>query len=104
MAWVALIVAGLLEVVWAYYMKLCEGFTKFGPSVIVISVMIVSFILLSYAMKHLPLGTTYAVWTGIGALGTFMLGIFLLGEQASAARVASAVLILAGIVGLKISA
>jgi quaternary ammonium compound-resistance protein SugE len=103
MAWIILIVAGLFEVVWAFAMKQSDGFTRLTPSVITIVAMIVSVVLLALAMKSLPLGTAYAVWTGIGALGAFVVGIAVLGEAATAFRIASAVLILLGLVGLKLA-
>lgn len=103
MAWVLLIVAGLLEVVWAYSMKVSDGFSKLAPSILTIVFMIASFALLSYAMKTLPLGTAYTVWTGIGAVGSFVLGIVVLGEPASAMRMLAAVLIISGLVLMKLS-
>ena len=103
MGWLYLIVAGILEVVWAYFMKKSEGFSLLTPSAITIVTMIGSFILLSIAMRSLPLGTAYAIWTGIGAVGAFVVGIFILGEAATFFRVASVTLILAGIIGLKLS-
>ena len=103
MAWVLLLVAGFLEVVWAYFMKVSDGFSKFVPSVLTIVFMIASFALLSYAMKTLPLGTAYTVWTGIGAIGSFAVGIFFLGEPASAMRMLAAVLIISGLVLMKLS-
>ena len=103
MAWVFLGVAGLLEVVWAYLLKVSDGFSKPVESTIAIVAMIASFWLLSLAMKELPLGTAYAIWTGIGAVGAFILGIIVLGEAATALRVGSALLILAGMVGLKLA-
>jgi quaternary ammonium compound-resistance protein SugE len=103
MAWIYLAVAGLLEIVWAFYMKKSEGFSLLTPSVITIIAMIASFALLSVSMRSLPLGTAYTVWTGIGAVGAFVVGIFILGEAASFFRVASVMLILAGIIGLKLS-
>ncbi len=103
MAWLYLIVAGILEVVWAYFMKKSEGFSLLTPSAITIVTMIGSFILLSIAMRSLPLGTAYAIWTGIGAVGALVVGIFILGEAATFFRVASVTLILAGIIGLKLS-
>lgn len=102
-AWFLLLVAGVLEVVWAFYMKQSEGFTRLWPSVVTIGTMVASFALLSLAMRSLPLGTAYAVWTGIGAVGTFIAGILLLGESASAMRIAAMVLILAGLVLMKVS-
>ena len=103
MAWGLLIVAGVLEVVWAYFMKVSDGFSKLVPSVLTIIFMIASFALLSYAMKTLPLGTAYTVWTGIGAIGSFAVGIFFLDEHASAMRMLAAVLIISGLVLMKIS-
>lgn len=79
MAWVVLVFAGIFEIVWAYSMKLSEGFTKLGPSLVTLFFMILSFGLLAYAMKTLPLGTAYTIWTGIGAIGSFLVGIFILG-------------------------
>ena len=103
MAWVLLIVAGLFEVVWAYYMKVSEGFTKLTPSILTLIFMIASFTLLAYAMKTLPLGTAYTVWTGIGAIGAFLVGIFILGEPASAMRMLAAVLIISGLILMKLA-
>lgn len=103
MAWLMLIVAGSFEVVWAIGLKYAEGFTKFWPSVMTIVAMLVSIVLLGFAMKSLPVGTSYAVWVGVGAVGTAILGIVLLGESASAGRLASLALIVAGIVGLKLA-
>ena len=87
MPWIILIVAGLLEIVWAVGLKYTEGFTRLGPSVITIGAMIVSMSLLGFAMRSLPMGTAYAVWTGIGIVGTAIFGILMLGESASAARI-----------------
>ncbi|WP_122902337.1 quaternary ammonium compound efflux SMR transporter SugE [Acinetobacter sp. B51(2017)] len=103
MAWLVLIVAGCLEVVWAYFMKMSDGFSKLTPSILTIVFMILSFALLSYAMKTLPLGTAYTVWTGIGAVGAFLVGIFVLGEPANAMRMLAATLIISGLVLMKIS-
>ena len=103
MAWIILIVAGLFEVVWAYFMKQSHGFTRLWPTVITFLTMFVSFGLLSVSMKTLPLGTAYAVWTGIGALGAFIVGIVALGESASPMRLAAAALIVAGLALMKIS-
>ncbi|URQ76214.1 MAG: quaternary ammonium compound efflux SMR transporter SugE [Candidatus Ochrobactrum gambitense] len=103
MAWIYLAIAGILEVVWAFFMKKSEGFSLLTPSIITLVTMIGSFLLLSIAMRSLPLGTAYAIWTGIGAVGAFVVGIFILGEAASFFRVASVMLILAGIIGLKLS-
>ena len=103
MAWVFLGIAGLLEVVWAYFMKISNGFTKPVESVATIVAMGISFWLLSLAMKELPLGTAYAIWTGIGALGSFAVGILVLGEPATALRMLAAGLILSGIVLMKVA-
>src|SRR6185503_16275532 len=103
MAWLLLIVAGLCEIVWAIGLKYAEGFTRFWPSVITVVAMLVSIVLLGFAMKSLPVGTSYAVWVGVGAVGTAILGIVLLGESASPGRLASLALIVAGIVGLKLA-
>jgi quaternary ammonium compound-resistance protein SugE len=102
MAWLILVVAGLLEVTWAIGLKYTDGFTRLWPSVLTLAAMTASVLLLGLALKSLPLGTAYAVWTGIGALGTAILGIVLFGEPATAARLASIGLIVAGIVGLKL--
>ena len=104
MAWVILLVAGLLEVCWAGLLKSSAGFTRFWPSVGFASSMLASVALLGLALRSLPLGTAYAVWTGIGAVGTVLLGIVLLGEPADPRRLACIGLILAGIVGLKLLA
>lgn len=99
--WLILLVAGLFEVGWAIGLKYCEGFTKLWPSVGTLVFMALSFFLLSTALKTLPVGTAYAVWTGIGAVGTAVLGIALLGEPATTGRILSICLIVVGIVGLK---
>lgn len=104
MAWILLLVAGLLEVVWAYYMKLSQGFTLLRASAITIVAMMASFAMLSVAMKTLPLGTAYTVWTGIGAVGAFVVGVVILGEPANTGRVVAAVLIVSGLVMMKLSA
>lgn len=103
MAWIMLILAGIFEVVWAYSMKLSDGFSKLTPSIVTLFFMILSFALLAYAMRTLPLGTAYTIWTGIGAVGSFLLGIFVLGEPASAMRMLAAVLIISGLVLMKFS-
>jgi quaternary ammonium compound-resistance protein SugE len=103
MAWILLIIAGVLEVVWAFTMKQSYGFTRVLPTVITILMMIASFGLLSVSMKTLPLGTAYTVWTGIGAIGAFLVGITVLGEQISVMRAAAAILIVSGLVLMKIS-
>jgi quaternary ammonium compound-resistance protein SugE len=102
MAWAVLFVADLLEIGWAIGLKYTEGFTRFAPSVLTLAAMAGSVILLGLALKTLPIGTAYAIWTGIGAVGTALLGILLLGEPATALRLASIGLIVAGIVGLKL--
>src|SRR5262245_57007302 len=101
-AWAILVVAGLFEVGWAIGLKYTEGFTRLVPSALTLTAMVLSVVLLSLALKTLPVGTAYAVWTGIGAVGTAALGIYLFGEPATAARLASIGLIVAGIVGLKL--
>jgi quaternary ammonium compound-resistance protein SugE len=103
MAWVYLTVAGLLEIVWASAMKHSEGFTKLWPTITSLVGMVASMILLSMAMKTLPLGTAYSVWTGIGAAGAFIFGIVVLGEAASTGRIIAAVLIVSGLVLMKLS-
>ncbi len=103
MAWIVLVLAGIFEIVWAYSMKLSEGFTKLTPSVITLFFMILSFGLLAYAMRTLPLGTAYTIWTGIGAVGSFLVGILVLGEPATAMRMLAAVLIISGLVLMKLS-
>ena len=103
MSWIILFIAGLLEVVWAIGLKYTHGFTRLVPSVITVTAMIVSIVMLSWAMKNLPTGTAYAVWTGIGAVGAAITGILLLGESANPARLLSLALIVAGIIGLKLS-
>ncbi|WP_180057270.1 MULTISPECIES: SMR family transporter [unclassified Acinetobacter] len=103
MAWIVLVFAGIFEIIWAYSMKLSEGFTKLGPSLITLFFMILSFGLLAYAMKTLPLGTAYTIWTGIGAIGSFLVGIFILGELATAMRMLAAVLIISGLILMKLS-
>lgn len=102
MTWILLAVAGLLEVGWAIGLKYTEGFTRLWPSVGTIVSMALSFFLLATAMKTLPVGTAYAVWTGIGAVGTVILGIVLFGEAATLARLFCVGMIIAGIVGLKL--
>ena len=103
MPWVILVLAGLFEIGWAIGLKYTEGFTRLWPSVWTVAAMIVSLALLGLAMKSLPVGTSYAVWVGVGAVGTAILGIVLLGEPATAGRIASLALIVAGVVGLKLS-
>ena len=103
MAWVLLLVAGLLEVCWAIGLKYTEGFTKPLPSVLTLAAMAASVILLGMAMKTRPVGTSYAVWVGVGAVGTAILGMVLFNEPANLGRIASLGLIVAGIVGLKMA-
>ena len=103
MAWIILVIAGLLEVVWAFSMKQSEGFTRLGPSLVTLGTMAVSFALLSWSMRTLPLGTAYTVWTGIGAVGAFLVGMIVLGETANPMRIAAALLIVGGLVLMKLS-
>jgi quaternary ammonium compound-resistance protein SugE len=103
MSWITLIFAGFLEVVWAYFMKQSNGFTRVTPSIITIVTMVASFALLSFSMRTLPLGTAYTIWTGIGAVGAFVVGILFLGEQVSPMRIAAAVFIVTGLVMMKLS-
>ena len=102
MAWIYLFVAGLFEIAWAIGLKYTEGFSRLVPSLWTIASMIASFVFLSVALKSLPVGTAYAVWTGIGAIGTVVLGIYLFDEPATALRLTCIGLILSGIVGLKL--
>jgi quaternary ammonium compound-resistance protein SugE len=102
LAWLYLLVAGVFEVVWALGMKYTDGFTKILPSILTVAAMAVSVVFLSLAVKTLPLGTGYAVWTGIGTVGTAIFGILLFGEPATAARLGCMLLIVAGIIGLKL--
>jgi quaternary ammonium compound-resistance protein SugE len=102
MDWILLLVAGLLEIGWAIGLKYTEGFTRLWPSVWTAGAMVASIVLLALALKTIPVGTGYAVWTGIGAAGTAILGIILFAEPATAARLGCIALIVAGIVGLKL--
>jgi len=102
MAWIILVVAGLTEIGWAIGLKYTEGFTRLWPSVFTGASMILSIVLLGLALKTLPLGTAYAIWTGIGTVGTAILGIYLFGESAAVLRLVCIGLIVAGIVGLKV--
>ena len=104
MAWLVLLVAGLMEVGWAVGLKYTEGFTRLWPSLWTVVAMALSLGLLGLALKSLPLGTAYAVWTGIGSVGTVLVGIWLLGESTDPLRLGCIALILAGIVGLKLTA
>ncbi|HVL08844.1 MAG TPA: quaternary ammonium compound efflux SMR transporter SugE [Burkholderiaceae bacterium] len=103
MAWIMLLIAGLLEVVWAFSMKQSHGFTRLVPTIVTLVTMIASFALLSFSMRTLPLGTAYTIWTGIGAVGAFLVGILVLNEQVSAMRVLAAVLIVSGLALMKLS-
>jgi len=103
MAWVFLVVAGLLEIGWAYTMKRSDGFTLVVPTIVTLVLAVVSFAFLSFAMKTLPLGTAYTVWVGIGAVGAFAAGVVFLGEAATPMRVVAAALIFTGIVLMKLS-
>lgn len=103
MAWSVLAVAAIFEVVWAYAMKLSDGFTRPIPSLVTMAAMMISFALLAWAMRVLPLGTAYMIWTGIGALGAFAVGVIVLGEPANALRLVAAALILAGLVLMKLA-
>jgi quaternary ammonium compound-resistance protein SugE len=104
MAWVYLIFAGIFEIGWAIGLKYTDGFSHLAPSLLTVASMIVSLGLLGLALKTLPVGTAYAVWTGVGTVGTALLGIYLLGEPATALRLTCIGLIVAGIVGLKLAA
>lgn len=103
MAWFLLILAGLFEVVWAFYLKQSDGFTRLAPSLVTVSALLASFVLLALSMRVLPLGTAYAIWTGIGAVGAFLVGIVALGEPAGTMRLVAASLIVSGLVLMKLS-
>ncbi len=103
MAWIYLLLAGLFEIVWAIGLKYAEGFTRPAPTAITIAAMVVSMALLGLAARDLPIGTAYAVWTGIGAVGAAILGIVLFAEPATALRIGSIALIVAGVIGLKLA-
>lgn len=103
MPWIMLFIAGLLEVVWAFYMKQSHGFTRLQPTLITFVAMLASFGLLALAMRSLPLGTAYMTWTGIGALGAFVVGIVVLGEQATLLRLVAAALITGGLVLMRLA-
>jgi quaternary ammonium compound-resistance protein SugE len=102
MAWVYLVIAGLFEMAWAIGLKYTDGFTRLIPTALTVAAMIISVVLLGLALRDLPVGTGYAVWTGIGTVGTALLGMYLFGDPATAARFACIGLIIAGIAGLKI--
>lgn len=104
MAWVALFFAGCLEIVWATSMKLSDGFTRPMPAAVTLVAMVGSFALLAVAMRSLPLGTAYTIWTGIGAVGAFAVGILALGEAVTAMRAIAALMIVGGLVMMKLSA
>ena len=103
MPWIVLVVAGLLEVVWAFAMKQSEGFSRLWPSVVTLIAMVLSVVCLAWSMRSLPLGTAYTIWTGIGAVGAFIVGIAFLGEAMNATRILAAVLIVSGLVLMKLS-
>ncbi|OYW70357.1 MAG: QacE family quaternary ammonium compound efflux SMR transporter [Verrucomicrobia bacterium 12-59-8] len=103
MPWLHLIIAGLLEVAWAIGLKQTDGWTRLWPSLITAALMIASFFFLSLALRTLPLGTAYAIWTGIGAIGTALIGIFIFDEPRTAARLVCILLIISGVVGLKLA-
>ncbi len=103
MSWTILVIAGLFECAWAIGLKYTDGFSRFWPSAFTVVTMIISVVLLGVAMRNLPVGTAYAVWTGIGAVGTVILGIVLFSEPANAARLVCVGLIVAGILGLKLT-
>ena len=103
MAWAILILAGIFEIIWAYSMKMSEGFTRLTPSVVTIVFMILSVVLLSMSMRTLPLGTAYTIWTGIGAIGSFVVGIMVLNEPMTAMRMIAAILIVSGLMLMKLS-
>lgn len=103
MPWVYLVIAGLFEILWAYTMKQSYGFTRLVPSIVTIVAMLISFWLLSVAMRSIPLGTAYVIWTGIGAVGAFLVGLVFLAEPVSALRITAAVLIVSGLVLMKLT-
>ena len=104
MAWLCLVAAGLLEIGWAIGLKYTQGFSRLWPSVATVACMALSFVLLAVALKSIPVGTGYAVWTGIGAAGTAVLGILLFGESRDVLRLLCIAMILAGVIGLKLTA
>jgi quaternary ammonium compound-resistance protein SugE len=103
MAWSCLLLAGLLEIIWTLGLKYSDGFTRFWPSIVTLAATALSFALLSLSLKTVPYGTAYAIWTGIGAVGTVLIGIFLFGESIDATRLGCLILILGGIVGLRLA-
>lgn len=104
MAWTLLVFAGIFEIVWAFAMKQSHGFTRLTPTLVTLLAMLASFWLLAVAVRTLPLGTAYTIWTGIGAVGAFVVGILVLGEPATPMRISAAVLIVTGLVMMKLSA
>ena len=104
MAWLMVVAAGLLEMVWSYSAKQSQGFSRYGWAGVTVVASLASFLLLTFSLRNLPLGTAYAVWTGIGAIGTFVVGIVLMGDPAGFWRVASGALIVAGVIGLRLTA
>ncbi|HEY1096872.1 MAG TPA: multidrug efflux SMR transporter [Alphaproteobacteria bacterium] len=104
MAWFALLLAGLFEVGWSFAMKQSQGFTQIIPTFLTLILMLVSFGLLAFSMKTLPLGTAYTIWTGIGAIGAVVIGVMFLGEQLNAVRVMAVMLIVSGLVLMKLAA
>ncbi|MGE6792741.1 quaternary ammonium compound-resistance protein SugE [Pseudomonas guineae] len=103
MSWIILLLAGLFEIGWAVGLKYSDGFTRPLPTLLTVSAMIISVALLGLAMKELPLGTAYAIWTGVGAVGTVIAGVILFGEAVTPMRLASVALIVCGLLGLKLS-
>lgn len=103
MAWIYLLLAGIFEIVWAVGLRYTEGFTKLYPSIMTLSGMLISFLLLAQSLKVLPIGTAYAVWTGIGAVGTVIYGIYFLGEPVTLIRMGCILLIIIAIIGLKLT-
>jgi quaternary ammonium compound-resistance protein SugE len=103
MAWIFLFVAGLLEIVWAFSMKQSDGFTRLAPAVVTIVAMLTSFAFLALSMRTLPLSVAYTVWTGMGAVGAFTLGVFVLGEHLTTLRLVAALMILGGLILMKLS-
>ena len=103
MAWLMVVTAGLLEMVWSYSAKQADGFSKLGWSAVTLGTSLASFLLLTFSLRTLPLGTAYVVWTGLGAVGSFAVGIVLLHESASAWRLVSGALILAGVIGMRLT-
>jgi len=101
MAWFALVIAGIFEVIWAFSMKQSHGFSRAIPSAITLLAMLISFALLAWSMRTIPLGTAYVIWTGIGAVGSFLVGVFFLGEPSSATRILAASLIVSGLILIK---